>query len=106
VDAAICLAEKARTTARDRSVVALFIITFLLAWAGIPGLLEVSAECTNLDTMYCPGTWAAFDFTPDEQLVSKMIHELIYTHSGIKIGYVKLKNIEILLWERCGIGIK
>jgi hypothetical protein len=37
VDAAICAAEKARITARARSVAAHFIITFLLASAGISG---------------------------------------------------------------------
>jgi hypothetical protein len=37
VNAAICAAEKARMTARARSVAALFIITFRLARAGMSG---------------------------------------------------------------------
>jgi hypothetical protein len=37
VEAAICAAEKARRTARARSVAALFIITFPLARAGMSG---------------------------------------------------------------------
>jgi hypothetical protein len=37
VEAAICAAEKARRTARARSVAALFIITFLLARTGMSG---------------------------------------------------------------------
>jgi len=37
VEAAICMAEKARRPARARSVAALFIITFLLAMAGMSG---------------------------------------------------------------------
>src|ERR1017187_2732461 len=56
VEAALCLAEKARRTARARSVAALFIITFLLACAGVPVVVEVSAECPILNTMFRPGT--------------------------------------------------
>jgi hypothetical protein len=56
VDAAICLAEKARRTARARSVTALFILTFLLACAGIPVLVELSAESTVLITRNWPGS--------------------------------------------------
>jgi hypothetical protein len=44
VEAAICAAEKARMTVRTRSVAALFIITFLLACAGIPVVVELSTE--------------------------------------------------------------
>ena len=71
VEAAICAAEKAMTTARARSVAALFIITFLLACARIPAAVEVSAECAILNTMCCPGTWTAFDFAPDMRLLSE-----------------------------------
>ncbi len=39
----------------------------------------------------------ALDFVPDERLVSKMEHEQIYTHNGIKIGNLQLKKKEIFL---------
>jgi hypothetical protein len=51
VEAAICEAEKARRTAITRSDAALFIITFLLAFASVPVVVEVSAECAIQDTM-------------------------------------------------------
>jgi hypothetical protein len=106
VEAAICAAEKARRPVRARSVAALFIITFLLAGAGIPVVVDVSAECAILDTLCCSGTRTAFDLVPDERLVSKIEHELIYTHNGIKIGNMQLKNKEILLRAGCGISGK
>jgi hypothetical protein len=64
VDAAISLAEKARRTARARSVVARFIITFLLACAGIPVVVEVSAEGAKC----LPGASPGLEKGPSDRL--------------------------------------
>src|SRR5271157_6381960 len=62
VEAAICLAEKARMTARARSIAALFIITFLLACAGIPAAVEGSSEGATCSPGVGLGPRTALDF--------------------------------------------
>src|SRR5271157_5900780 len=102
VEAAISLAEKARMTARARSVAALFIITFLLACAGFPVAVEGSAEGANCSRELARGPKLPLaSLRMSGYIVSKIEHK-----SRIKTDNMQLKKKEILLWEGCGISVK
>jgi hypothetical protein len=98
VEAAICAAEEARRTARVRSVAALFIITFRLACARIPVVVELSAECAILITGSLPGAWGPplTSLWMSREKVSNIEHQ-----SCIETDNMQLKNKEILLFQGC-----
>jgi len=71
VDAAICAAEKARRTARARSVAALFIITFRLSCARITVVVEGSSEGAGGSPGASLRQEDCLWFAPDERLKSE-----------------------------------
>ena len=99
VDAAISLAEKARRTARARSVAALFMITFLLACAGIPAEGSADGASCSPELAWVPKT--ALGTLQMSGNMSNIAH-----HCDIYIGNMQLKMKEILQREGCGISVK
>jgi hypothetical protein len=94
VEAAICLAEKARRTARARSVAALFIITFFFLVPGFRWSLRVRLKEQVVHRELARGTRTALDLLWMNGLtVSKTVH-----NSGIETDNMQLKKKEILLW--------